>query len=234
MIMKIIIFALTIAFTVTFVVELLSGDLKNSIMVIEVLKIPGNVISGSLSAFGSLTIVFIILTKFNTDEKINLDEDWKPSELKDIQVGPEEESKVGSAFAIFFILIFVSVINSSPHLVNVAERAFESSGLELGHYIHLETFKYFLIPLTIIWLGELVYHTINIFTGSSRALAFYNFLLEIGGFIIMLTMVNSSNLYVGYESLLGFRGLFLVVTVIAGIECISKLVKFIKYYVLEA
>ncbi len=171
MIMKIIIFALTIAFTVTFVVELLSGDLKNSIMVIEVLKIPGNVISGSLSAFGSLTIVFIILTKFNTDEKINLDEDWKPSELKDIQVGPEEESKVGSAFAIFFILIFVSVINSSPHLVNVAERAFESSGLELGHYIHLETFKYFLIPLTIIWLGELVYHTINIFTGSSRALA---------------------------------------------------------------
>ncbi len=50
----------------------------------------------------------------------------------------------------------------------------------------------------------------------------------------MLTMVNSSNLYVGYESLLGFRGLFLVVTVIAGIECISKLVKFIKYYVLEA
>lgn len=234
MIMKLILLAMTIAFTVTFIVEFISTNPSTSSFFIGLAMIPGNVLSASLSALGVLTLVFMLITKYNQDESINLDDDWTPAELKDIKVGPEEESRIGSAFAIFFSLLFIIIINSAPQLISIAESSFELSGIKLGHHIDIEVFKSYLLLLNIVWLAEIVYHVVNMIAGNSIGLAFYRVCSEVASAIVMIILVSSTTLYIVYTSTyLGFRGIFMFVAFISVVEAISRIFKFIKYYVLS-
>ncbi len=230
---KIIVFALTVAFTVIFIIELFTNNLTSNDILTGIGKILFNVFNASFAAFGWLTVVFILLTRFSKGDDFDMDEDWSPKELKDIQIGPEGESKIESAITIFFILLLITVINVAPQLIKVSERTFELSGMHLGHYVQLDVFKSYLIPLTIIWAAEVVYHTFNLFTGKSKALAIYDVVLEIIGALIMLSMAFNMALYTNYQTILGYRAIFMLVAVIVCFESIGKLFKFFKYYVVE-
>lgn len=230
MILKIIVLAMTIAFTVTFAVQIFSGNEEN--ILLGILKIPMNIISASLSAFGMLTIAFIIMTRINNDQCIDIDEKWSAKELKHIKVVPETESKVSSVFSIFFIIIFIGIINSAPELLTLGEKYFELSGIKLQHYIDISVFKSYLLPISILWIGEIVFHAFNIYNGSSKPLALFNLLLEIAGSAIVITMVLNTNLFTAYTGYLGYRSIFGVVSIITVIEVINKAYKFIRHYLL--
>lgn len=232
MIMKIIVFALTIAFTVTFFVELFTNELSSLSVIGSIAKIPLNVFAGSISAFGWLTIVFIILTRINNDQSINLEEDWSIGDIKDIQIGPETESKLGSSLSIFFTLIFMAVINVAPQLISLAERSFEKSGMSLGHYVDINVFRSYLLVISIVWIGEIVYHVINLYSGPSKNLALYNVIIQIASAGVMATIATSTTLYLNYSSLLGFKGVFSLIALLGIIEAITTFIKFIKYYVI--
>lgn len=233
MIMKIMVLAMTIAFTVTFVVQLLNGEFEtNSSIVIGFLTVPLNIFSACLGAFGGLTLVFIAMTRFNNDQSINIDEDWTPAELKDVKVGPEVESKISSAFAIFFIILFIVVINVLPGLISIGERSFETSGIMLQHYINIDVFRSYLLPLTAVWIGELIYHAFNLYNGPSRTLAFYDLVLEIVSAALIVSIFFDMSLYQDYTGIIGFRSMFGVVGFINVLESFNKTYKFIRYYVL--
>ncbi|MDM8535024.1 hypothetical protein QUF55_10030, partial [Clostridiaceae bacterium HSG29] len=153
---KIIVLALSIAFTTLFVIGLFENDFNINNIIIDLVKVFGQIITSSLNALGWLTAIFIIITRVNQDNYVNLEEDWTPKELKDIKIGPEVESKVGSGFAIFFILIFITIINVLPQLPTICENSFNASGL-LGHSLNIDLFKIYLLPLSIIWFGEIIY-----------------------------------------------------------------------------
>lgn len=231
MIAKIIVFAMAIAFTVTFVVQLFTGELGQNGLVFGVIAVPFQVLQASVSGIGFLTIVFIIMTRVNKEQNISIDDDWTPAELKDIKIGPEAESKISSAFSVFFIIVFIVLINVVPGIITLAETSFEVSTIKLGHYVNIDVFVTYLAPLTLVWLGELVYHAYNLYNGPSKMLALYDLLLEIAGAALIIIIFFDMNMYVDYTGLLGFRGIFGVVGLINFFEILGKAYKFVRYYV---
>lgn len=236
---KIIVLAISISFGVLFIIGAIAGDINalakdlntfNNVIV-ELAKLIGQVLIGSINGIGWLTFIFIILTRINNDQTIDLDEDWTPAELKDIKVGPEGESRLESAITIFFMLTFTVIINTFPGLITVAERAFSYSGF-LDHTINLPLFKLFLIPLSIIWLTEVVYHVFNLFYGShSMKLASFKLCIDIAGTLVIILMFFNMDLYINYRGLVGFRLLFALISTLSVIELIGSLRRYFKFYV---
>ena len=227
---KIVAGALGIAFTTIFVVDIFQGDTTGNALFGELAKIFLRTLNGWIGALGWLTLIFIILTRINNDHEINLDEDWTPEELKDIQVGPEVESRLGSALSIFFILVFTIVINAFPGLITLAEKSFDYSGL-LGHNVDLAVFKFYLIPLSVLWLLEVVHHIFNLFYGSgSRNIALFKWLIDCANTILLFVMFANTNLYMNVTSMVGFRLIFGGVGIISIIEVFNGGRNFFKYY----
>lgn len=232
-IIKIIAFAMSISFTVLFILGLFQGELSASSIIIDIAKTLGRIFNGTLSALGWLTVIFIIITRVDNDKFVDLDEDWTPDELKDIQIGPEGESRLGSALTIFFSLFFIIVINAYPQLITLSERSFSLSGF-LGHNVNIDVFKQFLIPLSILWFITIVYHGLNLFYGSkSRNLALLDLFVEIAGAILMILLATNTNLYDNYTSLVGYQSIFIIVAILSTVEALGKCFKFIKYYLLH-
>jgi len=231
---KIIVFALTIAFTTLFVIDLFEGNLNLNHIIIELAEVFREVINGSLSALGWLTAIFIIITRINQDNSVNFEENWTPKELKDIKIGPEVESKIGSGFSIFFILIFITIINVMPHLPTIGENLFDVTGL-LGHSLNIDLFKIYLLPLSIIWFGEIIYHILKLFYGvQTKGISFYVVIINIFYTALLIQMVSNESLYLNYSTIVGFRAIFLFVAISSIFDTTAKAIKFVKYYILES
>jgi len=97
---KLIVFALSIAFTIIFVIGLFEGDLTPNKVIIRIAQTFAQILGASLSAIGWVAVGFIIMTRTNKEYDIDLEDDWTPKELADITVGPESESKIESGLAI--------------------------------------------------------------------------------------------------------------------------------------
>lgn len=253
MIAKIIVFAQTIGFGTLFIISLFTDDITinagtsiggetsfqlftavtsiNSILV-DLVQLIGRIFMGSITGLGWLSLIFLILTRINNDQSINIEDDWTPDELKDVKIGPEIESRLESGLSIFFILAFATIINAFPQLVTVAEKAFSYSGL-LDHTINIEVFRLFLIPITLLWVAEVIYHVFCLFYGNqTRNLAASKLTIDGLTTILSWIMVGSTSLYLTYTGPVGFRMIFIIAAVIGTLETISGLWKFVKYYVM--
>lgn len=231
---KLIVFALSIAFTVIFVIGLFEGNLTPNRIIVMIAQTLSQILGASLSAIGWVAVGFIILTRLNKDYDIDLEDDWTPKELADIHIGPEGESKIESGLSIFFILVFIVIINTMPFLPTIAENAFGTSGL-LGHSLNIDLFKIYLIPLSLLWFGEIIYHIFNLLYGiQTKKMVLYDLLIEVLSAGLLLRMVFDAALYLNYASLVGFRAIFLLIATIGFIETLVKAIKFIKFYVIES
>jgi hypothetical protein len=231
---KLIIFALSIAFTIIFVIGLLEGDLTPNKIIVDIARTIARIIGASLSAIAWVGIGFIILTRLNNDHHIDLEDDWTPKDLADIHIGPEGESKIESGLSIFFILVFIVIINTMPFLPSIAENAFGISGL-LGHSLNIDLFKIYLIPLSALWFGEIIYHILNLLYGTqTKKMVLFDLLIEILSATLLFRMVFNPALYLNYTSLVGFRAIILLVAIIGVIESIGKAIKFIKLYIVQS
>ncbi len=232
LIMKIILFALSLGFSVEFIVTLFQNKLTAIFISTGLLDLLLNIFNSILPSIGCLTLVFIIITRLYKDQIIDLDEDWTPNELKDIEVSPKVESIFESIFAIIFIIVALVFINISPALITIAENLFETSTLELGHRINIDVFKKYLIFISISWFLDIIYHIfILVSQEKTKAIAIFDIIKESIGLILLSIMVFDSNLFTNFSNALGFRSIFAIIAIIASFELISKIYKFFKFYV---
>ena len=92
MIMAIMAGAMLQAFTTVFIVEALQDMPEGRMLVKGILMIFANSFGAWLSGVGSLTLVFIVLSRF-VRNTIDIDEGWTVNDLKDVQVGKKLDSK---------------------------------------------------------------------------------------------------------------------------------------------
>lgn len=233
MISKIIIGSLTIAFSTIFIINIISNWLTAAVVLENIIDLFLNIFNSSLAAIGFLTVIFILITKFSNEQFLDLEEDWSVDELEDIKLSPDKVSKVETIVDIFFTVLFLSILNIAPGVISVAERGFEASGLKLGHNINTSIFTTFLIFISIVWILEIIINIVKLLTGNTKKLKMYEILVELFNFIILLFMSTSQSLYLNYTSLLGFRAIFMLVTIIIVFELVANIYTYVKYYVLD-
>lgn len=229
---KMILLGLGIAFSVIYVINLFQNNFSLNFMALGFVKLIMNLGSAMMPAIGVLTIVFIVLTRMYKEEIVDLDDNWTPDELKDIQVGPKVESFFESFFTIVFTSFALIIINAVPYLMSIGEKAFEASGLTLGHHLDIERFRFYLIFVSIIWIAQIIYHILVLFHGrKTKNISIFEFIVEATNLILLLVIINDMSLYNDYTSMLGFRGIFSFVALISVIELISMVIKFFKYFI---
>lgn len=230
MLMKIILFALCIAFSVIFFVNLLS-NFNNFNLIKNLFNLVSNIFSSSLSAIGALTLVFLIITKQLKDKELNLEIPWDIKELNNIKI--EKESKGGIIFELVMTVFFLALINFAPELISKAESSFELSGIRLGHYINIEVFKSLLIIISIIWLFEIIGIIMKLIIDNTKITDFYEILINIANVILLFYLINKETLYLNYNSLFGFRGIFTIIAIIGTLEVIANIFSYIKNYIVN-
>lgn len=229
---KMILLGLSIAFSVIFVINLFQNNFSLNYIALGFVKLIMNLGSAMMPAIGVLTIVFIVLTRMYKEEIVDLEDNWTPDDLKDIQVGPKVESFFESLFTIVFTSFALIIINAVPYLMSVGEKAFEVSGLTLGHHIDIERFKFYLIFVSVIWIAQIIYHILVLFHGrKTKNISIFEFVVEATNFLLLLVIINDMNLYNDYTSLVGFRGIFSFVAVVSIFELVSMVIKFTKYFI---
>jgi len=237
LVMKTIVFAMAVAFTTIFIVTLFSDNLLGMEIVKEFSKIPLNVFNASISGIGILTIIFIIMTKFEKEYQIDLEKDWNPKELKGIPLGKEVESKLECIVSIFFFTVLIVIINLFPQLISAAERLFEQSGIILGNRINLDHFTGYAIIMTILWMIEIVYHLLIVRIGiKTKTLSLMSISTSIVSVVLFAFMVTDRNLFIyaseaTTSSLIGFKAIFLIVLVVSGIELLVTGGKWIYHFI---
>lgn len=233
LIIKIMFFAISIAFTVIFIISLFQNEITNTLIATGLENIILNIFNAILPGIGLLTLIFMLITRIYKEEIIDFEEDWTPNDLKDIEIGPKVNSILENVISIFFILVTLIVINAAPVLITIAERAFEFSGVKLGHYVVIQSFQFYLVFLSISWIMEIIHHILMLFAQEkTRNISIYSLITNLVGFIIMIFMVLSQSLYTNSNSLLGFRLIFLIIAIINGIELITMTWSFIKNHIL--
>lgn len=233
-IIKMMLLGLSIAFTVIYVMELIAGPISAASLGLGFLTAIGRIAGAMLSAIGTLTIIFIVITRIYKEEIVDLEDDWTPDELKEIELSPKVESSAESIVSIIFLTFFLIIINFAPHLIPLAETSFERSGIMLGHHINMEVFSTYLLMVTLLCIGEIVYHILALFSGrKTRSLALMDLALEILNLVLFIIIVMDMSIYSDYTSLIGFRGIFMIIAVISVFETLSKTYGYIRYFVMK-
>lgn len=231
---KMIFLGLSIALLITYIINLFNNGFSLDTFAFGFVKILMNLGSTMISAIGLLTIIFIVLTRLYKEEIVDLDENWTPDDLKDIQISPKVNSLFESIFTIVFTSIALILLNAVPYLISLGEKSFEFSGLTLGHYIDIDRFKFYLIFVSIAWISQIIFHILLLFHGrKTKNISIFEIIVEGFNFLLLVTMVQDMSLYTNYNSPLGFRALFLLIAVISFFELFSLVYKYVKYFVLK-
>lgn len=231
LLIKIVVFALSIAFLTVFLINIIT-NLNNPNILHNVLQFFGNIFSASLSAIGAITILFIIISrKFDINE-LDIDITWDVKELDNVQIKREKESKGAIAFELILSIIFLSLLNYAPKFVSFLESSFEKSTLKLGHYINPEVLTNLLLLIAIVWVIEIISIILKLVFENKYTYLFEIFvnILNLG---VMIYVIQLEDLYMNYQSLLGFRGIFVVAMIAGFIELITNIFDYVKYYILE-
>jgi hypothetical protein len=243
--LKIVLFALSIAFTVIFVLKLVTENPTGTDLLVEILRVPGGIIQGWLSAVGLITLIFMVLTRKFGDkigEKPPFDSSWSIKDIRDIELEKERPSTVGTVISITGGGIFAVLAVTYPEIISLFERLFEVSGIGLGHHINTGMFRWFAFGILALWIASSVVELLMLRRGEKteplrRGEGIIN-ALEAVLFIIMAVTpglyrsaaerVDVSGITIQAPDPIGFRLIFLLVAVVALGETIAWIVKRIR------
>ncbi len=228
MISKIIIFAMTVAFFVIFVINFLKNDFLSTNTLNEVFKLIKNIITSSFTGIGVLTIIFMAISKYLADKNIDFNSEWSIKDLDCIEKEEVKVSKVGLSFEIFFSLVFLALINFMPSIVSSLENLFELSGLSLGHHINPIVFEKYLIFIAFIVIVEIIENIIFLINKDAKYLSLLTVFVAILNIGVLFSMIVDNSLYLNYKNVLGIQLIFIIVAVTTFAELISNSYKFIK------
>lgn len=235
LIMKILLGAMCVAFVTVYVVELASGEIESGDVLRRTLTLPFEILSAYFGGVGVLTLILIGVTRMGWNEGLNLEADWTPEELKDVEIEPESESRFSHIVSIAGAMVAIAVFNVFPQIMTLTEEAFLLSTLSLGHRIVIEVFRRYVIVLTIILAFEIVYHAACLRAGDAKPwLRLAKTGITLATIILTAVMVGDMRLYAEYESIIGFRLIFVIALMGSIIELITDLVRYAKLRLAES
>jgi len=229
---KMIFLGLGIAFIMTYLIGFIESGFTLNYLTLGFAKLLMNLGSAMVPAIGFLTIIFIVLTRMYKEEIVDLDENWTPDDLKDIQVSPKVNSILESLLTIIFTTFGLVLLNSVPYFMSIGEKLFESSGIKLGHHINIQAFKFYLIFISITWIGQIIYHILVLLHGEkTKNISIFEIIITSFSFILLIIIISDSSLYNDYTSYFGIRAIFSFAAIISFIELAAMITKHIKYFV---
>ena len=231
MIIKIIIFAMVISFSVIFIIDLLTIDFSFFNVIKSIFKLFMNIISASLGAIGALTLTFMLITKFSDDLDLNLDGIWSVKDLDNIKMEEGKKSKVSMYVDIFCSVLFIALIQKMPAIVSYLETLFERTGINLGHYINPVVFKEYLFFIGLIMFLDILSNVIELVVESSKFLDIFTLITKVVNIALIFAMLFDTSLYLNFTTLFGVRGILLLISIITSLDFIGRMYTFIKKYV---
>ncbi len=236
MLLKIILGAISIAFTTIFFVELftnVAASVPNAVplkeLFLRILKIPLQVFSAYTGAIGMVSLVFVAISYFNNNIKV--DTDWNPGDLQDVEIDEKKPSIVENIFSVLFGVIFIVLVLFFPEIISRCEDLFFSVSINLSHRINIEAFKTYGILFSFIVALDILAILVDKLTIKKTSLGlFYKMLVSTLSIIIVTFMLLDSDLYTNYTGIIGFKTIFLISLFGSIVELLSNVVKTIKYY----
>ena len=223
--LRIVLGSVALAFTVLMVLGLVQGNAPSA----EVLSMVDRTLNAWMGAFAFITLGFILVTRTGWVTEVDLDEDWTPDELDEVEVGPEPVSLWESVISVVMLLVMISLMNFFPEILTTAENLFLQSGLGLGHRINIPLFRIYMHAISVAWIGELVYHGLLLYgIPRGKALIRLKFGAELASTVVLAALVADARVYLDYTGLVGFRLVFAIILVIQIWEIVSMLVKWWK------
>ncbi|MBI9100934.1 MAG: hypothetical protein JEY99_00860 [Spirochaetales bacterium] len=228
LIIKIIPFAMLVAFTVIFVMDVIFRNLSGG----DFFRAFGqnflNAVNGAVSGIGMVTIIFIVITRFGKKGVDDKEDSWSVDELESITLENGAESTASTIVGIVFLSILIVLVALAPQILSFAEESFLKSGLSLGHRINISVFRGWSVFLCLIWGEELIISLITLRTGKrGRGLKIYGMILSLFTILLMSLMLADKNLYLNDSGYIGFKLVFLIVLIVSAAEMIGEAGKFI-------
>jgi hypothetical protein len=228
--LKLVLGALALAFFVLFILGQVQIELDAStsggVSLLTLAKGLGTFVLTTLNAYfaavGVMTLGFIAASRSGKVNPVDLEDDWTAEELKDVEIGPQNVSRIGSIVSLVFLSVLIILMNFFPQIVSLAEDLFQRSTLVLGHRLDVSLFRIYMHVMTLAWIMEVLHHGLLLARGSvTKAAKLLEWLAAGTGFIILVALVSDSRIYLFYEGLLGFRLMFVILLCIGIAELAS-------------
>ena len=209
--LKILAGALAIAYFVIFVLSLFQGTQSAGMILASFGKSVAGFATGYLCAIGAVSLAFIAVTRAKTDSKIDLDAEWDPDDLKDIEIDEPHPSKANSIVTLVCLAAMAVVMNAFPWILTFAETIYAKTGLPLGHRLSLPALRPYIVALTVIWAAEAVYHIVLFVKGRfDIKTRIAKGALIVASLVIQFALVFDLRLYETYTGIIGFRLIFII------------------------
>ena len=235
LIMGIILGAMAIAFTTIFVVEAATGALSEASLWRAILDVPLRTVSAFFSGAGVLTLIFIGITRTVWRSGESLASDWTPDELKDVVIEPQSESAFSHYFSIVVGVAVIVLLNVYPGIVTLAENAYLTSTLPIGHRLSIDLFRSYVVVLSVIVALEVLHHGASLRLGDRQPkLRLARTGITLATIVLNAVMLADMRLYLEYTGMIGFRLIVLISLVGHAIALITEIVDYAKVKVLAA
>ncbi len=220
--LKIVFASIALAFVVLMMLGLVQGGTPGA----EVLTFIQRTLSAWVGAFAFVSAGFIVATRFKWVTTIDLEEDWTPEELADIEIEPVPTSRIESVIAVAMILVMMSLLNFFPEIITQAEDLFQRSALQLGHRVSLPVFRGYVLLFSAIWIAELIYYGLILYGSTAhRRLQSLKWTVEGASLAALVAVVVDSRVYVDYSGLAGFRLVFTILLIVQLVETATLVVR---------
>lgn len=230
MIIKIIIFAMAVSFSVIFIIDLLTQTLTPINVLKSFLKLLSNILSASFGGIGALTLTFMLITRFSAEFDASLNEPWSIADLDNIKLEEDKKSKVSLYVEIFCSVIFIALIQKMPSIISYLESLVDKTGLNLGHYINPVVFKQYLVYIAFILVLEILANVVELVVENSKFLDILSLITKVLNIALVFAMVFDSTLYLNYLNIFGLRAIFIINAVVTSFEFFSLMYTFAKHH----
>jgi hypothetical protein len=235
--LKIVLGALAIAFFVIFVLGQVQLELSAasgagvglSTVLLGLGRCILNTLNAWLMAVGTISLGFIAATRIGSGKTLDLEDDWKPEALNDIEVGPPSVSMAGCIIGMVLLAVLAVLVNGFPQIMTMAEELFMRSGLGIGHRLDIDRFRLYMHAISVAWMLEFIRYGLLLSRGIETRVAWW--LERIAGglsILVLALLVADSTVYPDYSGLLGFRLLFAILLCINLVEAGGMLWRDIK------
>ncbi len=121
----------------------------------QLVAIVGNSFSGILSSVGSVTIVFIVISKYWSG--LDFEDEWDPMHLESLPTENEKVSFFWSCFGIVLSVVFLFGFNYYPEMINIPVGVFIEQGFDKMHLINMTQFRGYLVYLNVLWIINIIH-----------------------------------------------------------------------------
>lgn len=209
--LKILAGALAIAYTVIFALSLFQGALDSGSILASFGKSVASFVTGYLCAIGAVSLAFIAVTNAAEDPKIDLEAEWNPDDLKDVELEVTNPSKADSIVTLVCLAAMAVIMNAFPEMLTYLETMYAKTGMPLGHRLSLTALRPYVIALTVIWAAEAAYHVILLVKGNFDAKTrVAKGAIAIASLVVQFAVVADLRLYESYTGIIGFRLIFVI------------------------